>query len=861
MNGTPENPNKERIMRSPAVLIGDHYWRIKFFPRGNEGTDYLSVYIECSKTPFEAPENSTPQTDSEEQIMRSESEGSGERISQESTSSDRPTGSAQSRAETSHQGQTFSEESQEEQASLDENDGGVDATWEIATQVGCVVYNPDEPRVHVSMGSAHCFCPSNADWGWTRFHGPWDSIHRRHPFQRQALLRNDTLSFTAYIRTVKDETRSLWWHAPKDSPGWNSYLKTGLKGLEVMSLQWAGVVPALSIWIHLKPFIEMIFRIDAPSFLNDLSQRKKPLVEILQWLLIKLHTVASPLSQSRPVPVDHVLKALEWHGVRLHSRVDVVAIWEVLRQILNEEGVEAPRGVGSQDLLQDIVFLKQPPQPEFSNIDMLDSSGSVYRKAYSVQETIDFGFRDKKRAFRDWEGFGGELRLSKNPPSVLQVELSRQRFDKGSRKWRKLTHKIELNETISTSASDRLGNASSYTLLGMIIHSGHLESQNYYSIIRPAGPGTRWFKYDGRLGKVTCLTRKQAVEAHEGSGADSEGTEAVAYVAIYVLTDALSSMLAKPEESLTLPQFINDRLPASALRLPGERIDPDLAPKDMTFYVYDKSLFEGYSEGGFFDSWDSYKSPFETTSRLSLECTADTTMSEIRGRVLGMKGLTIENACEIWALDITILNSNRWSPSLVKFGQEATMGEISRQVGGCQLCFFSPEVMPPTNVSTPTVLINAALELVRHPLGETRPQEDVIMEGTHDQDLESHSPPAADTTQIERPAPEIPVSEDHQYVLVLIKLFDHKNQTLIGVSSNRIPKCFEVGESLKLLLNLSKDKTYTFFHEYTTGSSIGVFLNEHSALDSFAHRDGTIIIVQEQPTENEYVTVSITVRV
>jgi len=38
-------------MRSPSVLIDGYYWHIKVYPRGNEGTPLMSVYIECSTSP------------------------------------------------------------------------------------------------------------------------------------------------------------------------------------------------------------------------------------------------------------------------------------------------------------------------------------------------------------------------------------------------------------------------------------------------------------------------------------------------------------------------------------------------------------------------------------------------------------------------------------------------------------------------------------------------------------------------------------------------------------------------------------------------------------------------------------------
>ncbi len=48
VRGTMSHPNKEALLKSPTVRIGELDWTIKFYPRGNQ-TDHVSVYLEASK--------------------------------------------------------------------------------------------------------------------------------------------------------------------------------------------------------------------------------------------------------------------------------------------------------------------------------------------------------------------------------------------------------------------------------------------------------------------------------------------------------------------------------------------------------------------------------------------------------------------------------------------------------------------------------------------------------------------------------------------------------------------------------------------------------------------------------------------
>ena len=172
-HGTPENPNREEVIRSPSTLIGGLYWNVKYYPRGNDGTDYMSVYIECSPRPYE--ETLKHQ---KKEIEASLNESIEEKIPVEN-------GNANGAGENGAPGNSEpvngtavnGGEAAVELASVLEQMNGAEAShtpevdmdasmvlpsdsvlveeveeiveerpWSVAAQVACVIYNPEEPR-------------------------------------------------------------------------------------------------------------------------------------------------------------------------------------------------------------------------------------------------------------------------------------------------------------------------------------------------------------------------------------------------------------------------------------------------------------------------------------------------------------------------------------------------------------------------------------------------------------------------------------------------------------------------------------------------------------------------------------------
>ncbi|KAG8526193.1 uncharacterized protein KY384_000186 [Bacidia gigantensis] len=674
VHGTPDKPNKERIMRSPSVKIGDYYWSIKYYPRGNDGTEQVSVYLECSPKSNEEVEKQESEQDKDKENVPpvaaaplTEGEASDTQMSSAPMEESQTLPDAGSTT-TEHPATT----AQPVQSQATEATPDSDKPWRVPAQVCCVMYNPNEPRVYVQQKSAHSYYNENPDWGWTRFHGPWDDLHQRKRFQRQAMLRNDTLAFTVYIRTFKDETNALWWHAPKDKAAWDSIEMTGVRAFKcVRPDQSSAVISALSTWLHLTPILNMIREAHIPDCFTEPDIRPRPLLEELRAILEETGEYSDKTKELSLSLISTLMDVNSFDGIR---KMDVVALWEHLRRLLTFEDSNASsleEACNSNvEAFKDILLLKQPDlfnldpqsrryQPEGRDVPAVAST----HEPTSVQEAVDLASQHLEKAFRAWECFPQQRQELSKHPKVLQIELHRQHFDQADRKWMKLGHKIALDEQITFSNA-------SYTLYGIIVHNGSLESQEFYSVIRPAGPKTRWLKYSGESNsrKVSVLTTKQATTAHEGSGppvldkkssASKIENAAVAYVVMYALTDSLKSILETPFDRKLLDSRKTQSTPelqavSNANSETTSAPSQEKPPVQVSVYFYCGDAFSGTDEIETFDPWsERIRNQSEDVCQITLPETVKVEeVKKILDHILGKhKDTGPTKPVNIWLLD------------------------------------------------------------------------------------------------------------------------------------------------------------------------------------------------------------------
>jgi hypothetical protein len=525
-NGTKESPNKDLVMKSQIVTVGGYDWQIKFYPKGND-SDYLSIYVECvSVASKEEEEDKTPADETakpDDDAIKPDEETVAE---VEMATDDAPEAAP---LEPQHTPLPLLVEKP------------IPKRKSAAAQVSVVLYNPTEPRVNYIRTCLHRFCTGSPDWGWTRYHGPYYEIQHRQRGQRQALLRDDKLGFTGYIRVVDDETACLWEHHSRENP-WDSFAMTGLQALSLGDTQitpGGNLISAIASWMLFKPFRQFLYKFRVPDSLKDPFARPKLLIAAFQKVLYLLRTNIKP--GAGPVGLEDIIDALEWYGIQDgFDKMDVIEVWETLRIKMEDELQDTPYA----SVFDDLFGMKK------DYVTGVPSYRAPVKGASTMQEAVTKA--------------DDLLHPGQSLPQLLTVELDRQAFDESSRTWLKLVNKVTLDDTITVRDVG-------YTLYGFVVHKENLQSYLYHPIIRPEGPNTKWYSYTDSKdeNRVICLTKRQAVEKHEGKpGSEMNGgKDPVAYIAMYVRNDVAENSFTSrdADEAWDVPEWLLDEVKKAEL--------------------------------------------------------------------------------------------------------------------------------------------------------------------------------------------------------------------------------------------------------------------------------------------------------
>ncbi|EPS35013.1 hypothetical protein PDE_09978 [Penicillium oxalicum 114-2] len=580
VRGTREAPNRAKVMRSPAAFVGGYWWRIKFYPRGNN-VGSLSVYIECSPT-MPAPDEMIPE--SEFTVRRGKAEVKLDDVLSEF---DVKTPATDDSAAWMNEFKAKYLQSVPDAQATEVRDGAPSSgPWRVAAQIGVIVYNPEEPRTGWMQSSCHQFNPHNLDWGWTYFHGPWDQIHKRRRGQHRALLNNDTLAFDAYIRVIDDPTRSLWWHPSDSEPTWDSLALTGYRPLGDSVINHSAEVAGLASWLHLAPVCKIIEGVDVLEHLTNSDVKPKPLCDALQKLLWQLRR---PSKSHQYVDTDGITSTLR--NLREFSS-DVSEFWERLRRTLEIELAGSAAGREFAKLFDSPVLESSSSKSEGSSaVNYLPTqyNSRICLRADQAQST--------GQAVREYLGAKpGRWSL----PPVLHVELGRHVLDKSMR-WQLAFNRVELDEELDLAPFVIDGQGSKYVLYGYVVHRGRRTSGKFFSILRPAGPGSKWLAFDdGSDNRVECLTNKTALGPHLGLKASEpvdhkKGHDAPVNV-MYVRSDLASEMLPGPRGPWQTSEAMQQYFETGLYQTARDAKKADVPVEVYSSASYDKldSLFDGY---------------------------------------------------------------------------------------------------------------------------------------------------------------------------------------------------------------------------------------------------------------------------
>ncbi|KAK4964626.1 hypothetical protein LTR28_003659, partial [Elasticomyces elasticus] len=500
LNGTKEQPNKDWLLRSPVVNIGGYDWQVKLFPQGN-GTQYISVYVE--------------------NISLSASPGVKPKTEQQTGAKDGPA--------LPYLGPT----------------PAVTGPKPVSAQFSVVMYNPSEPREWNFKTDAHRFCHTSADWGWTRFSSvPWFEIHHRQFRHRAPLLKGDRLALKCFIRTVADETNSLWEHTTYNNP-YDSLSVTGLRGIRASPHPRSdgGLVAAVAVLLHFKLFRQFLYSLPVEA------AEERPLLTYLQKLLFQMRT-RRPLNGLELIDFEEGYRILGGHRGDQHHDRDVIFQSEALRLQIDKELVSSCQKSIIEGILGPVTS-RLYRENTATCTDATETKAALPPPPINLRVQVR-GMSSVRQAV---EATDLPTWLKHESPALLAVELDRQVFDRDTRRWTKVLDRVRMNEALTIGS-----NATQYTLYAFAADRESLHSGLYNLFFR--GDNGKWYTYEDSVqgNRVRCLTRKKAVNAHEGSSKARE-TDSCAYVVYYIRNDVLAD---KSEEKWDVPRWIEVSTPSES---------------------------------------------------------------------------------------------------------------------------------------------------------------------------------------------------------------------------------------------------------------------------------------------------------
>lgn len=437
-NGTKKRPNMQTKMHSGSVWIGGHLWRIKLMPKGTTAVPYPKVYIENMSI-----KRAARQEWPEDELLL-------------------PVLGPFKRLPMSPQ---------------------------VAAQFSVVAYNPSDPRVFVFKNDSYQFSQDSHDRGWECFtERRWYELHTREYYQPEPLLHHDQLVLKAFIRVIKDPTRSLWLRVA-DVP-----CKTLVDRTGHLPLPPAGSISAvITLLLYLKPFRTILYRL--ASILQARSSPSSPDTLLLRCLVQLLYNMRRRVDEGNARLLAFMRQILNDHGTADFNyskhessssvRVDASQILQGLKKCLDASTSlllgNQHRSTGEQCLTTDHHDLFAQLHPTKIDVD----------SDTDLQALL--GSRDDIEPASSWKLF----------------ELKRQVYDRSKRCWIKRCTRVTMNATLNLAGTR-------YTLHGVITHKAHLNSGLYQAYVRSTGPAEMWLT---GTGNNTMFVAPSAVTSNmAGSG-------------------------------------------------------------------------------------------------------------------------------------------------------------------------------------------------------------------------------------------------------------------------------------------------------------------------------------------------------
>ncbi|KAL4939277.1 hypothetical protein BDV06DRAFT_199293 [Aspergillus oleicola] len=384
--------------------------------------------------------------------------------------------------------------------------------WYACVQFALVLWNSNDPSIHISHVATHRFNADEGDWGFTRFcelrrlfHVPWEG--RGVP-----LVQDDEANVTAYVRVVKDPTGVLW-HSFQN---YDSKKETGMVGLKNQGAT-----------CYLNSLLQSLYFTNAfRKAVYQIPTEEEASKENSAWTLQRLFNNLQTSDFS--VSTTELTASFGWESRQIFEQQDVQELSRKLMERLEEK----MKGTPAEKALPDMFVGKSKTYISCVNVDYESSRVEDF---WDIQlnvrnnKTLDDSFRD----YIQVERLEGENKYEAGPPyglqdadkgeiflsfpPVLHLHLKRFEYDIHRDAMMKINDRhafpMEFDAAPYLSKDADRSESWVYELHGVLVHSGDLNAGHYFAFLKPTQDG-HWYRFDDD--RVTRATDKEVLEENYG---------------------------------------------------------------------------------------------------------------------------------------------------------------------------------------------------------------------------------------------------------------------------------------------------------------------------------------------------------